>query len=433
MPGSHENSLDHTPRESLREGFYFSLMVGAGETYVPAYVLALGLSAELSGLITTLPVGVGAILQILSFRGVRFFNSRKRWVMFCASIQAISLLLMAGLPALGLRSPEFLFACAGLYWTFGFSAGPAWNAWLTSVVPKNEYFHFFAQRGHYTRLGVMLGIVTSGVALYFFHSIWIFTILLSAAAFFRFLSVYSLGCHFEPPADGSVRKTRSLRFILLWLTRAKTTGVITYVFLSSFTIFIAAPFFTPYMLNGLKLGYLEYMGLLVTTFISQIVTYAYLNRFSGQMKIKNMQLIGAIGLIPIPFFWTLSTSYTYLISMQVLGGFFWAHYEFGLSLYLIHKHSVRGRSAILTVNNFFSAGGMILGSLLGAGFLGNFQSELGAYIHVFQLSTVMRVIPLLPLFFILSDEIPRVRLAMRWLGVRPGRGSIVRPIIWPKK
>src|ERR1700728_585759 len=50
----------------LGDGISFSLMVGMGETYLPAFVLALGMGQVASGLIGTIPLLVGAILQLVS-------------------------------------------------------------------------------------------------------------------------------------------------------------------------------------------------------------------------------------------------------------------------------------------------------------------------------------------------------------------------------
>src|ERR1700677_4597952 len=59
---------------STGDGVTFSLMVGLGETYLPAFVLALGLGDVAAGLITTVPLAAGAVLQLVSPAGVRWFG-----------------------------------------------------------------------------------------------------------------------------------------------------------------------------------------------------------------------------------------------------------------------------------------------------------------------------------------------------------------------
>ncbi len=55
----------------IGDGVAFSIMVGLGETFLPAFVLAAGLSAVAAGWIATLPMLVGALFQLLTPFAVR--------------------------------------------------------------------------------------------------------------------------------------------------------------------------------------------------------------------------------------------------------------------------------------------------------------------------------------------------------------------------
>jgi hypothetical protein len=50
----------------LLDVFFYSLMVGAGETYFAAYSLSLGHSELQAGALITLPIVFGGIAQLLS-------------------------------------------------------------------------------------------------------------------------------------------------------------------------------------------------------------------------------------------------------------------------------------------------------------------------------------------------------------------------------
>ncbi|MEI6255422.1 MAG: hypothetical protein WCQ77_02145, partial [Planctomycetota bacterium] len=62
------------PRAGLRRDLWvstadaaaFSLMVGFGETYIPAFALALGLGPVAAGMMASVPVLVGAIFQLIT-------------------------------------------------------------------------------------------------------------------------------------------------------------------------------------------------------------------------------------------------------------------------------------------------------------------------------------------------------------------------------
>src|SRR6202011_3259909 len=49
-------------RASVADGASFSVMVGIGETYLPAFVLAMGMGEIAAGLISSIPLLVGAVL-----------------------------------------------------------------------------------------------------------------------------------------------------------------------------------------------------------------------------------------------------------------------------------------------------------------------------------------------------------------------------------
>ena len=82
-------------RAMTTDGVFFSVMVGLGETYVPAFGLALGHGPAAAGLLATLPLLAGACLQLVTPHGVRHLGSYRRWVVGCARFQAFCLLPLA--------------------------------------------------------------------------------------------------------------------------------------------------------------------------------------------------------------------------------------------------------------------------------------------------------------------------------------------------
>src|SRR5207245_5223567 len=85
-----------TLRADLRavyvDGVAYSLMVGMGETCIPAFALAVGLPGVAAGLVATLPMLAGATVQLLSPRGIARMGSHRRWVILCVGVQAASFL-----------------------------------------------------------------------------------------------------------------------------------------------------------------------------------------------------------------------------------------------------------------------------------------------------------------------------------------------------
>src|SRR5262245_51670592 len=93
---SRRRSLRKNLRASVADGAAFSVMVGIGETYFPAFVLALGLGQLASGLVSSLPILLGAILQLVSPYCVSKLGSSRRWVVACVLLQAASFVPLIG-------------------------------------------------------------------------------------------------------------------------------------------------------------------------------------------------------------------------------------------------------------------------------------------------------------------------------------------------
>src|SRR5580693_1340663 len=74
-------------RSSVGDAAGCGVMVGTGETYLPAFVLAAGLGDVIAGLVASVPQLAGGIAQLICPRGVRLLGSHRRWVVTCAAIQ----------------------------------------------------------------------------------------------------------------------------------------------------------------------------------------------------------------------------------------------------------------------------------------------------------------------------------------------------------
>lgn len=56
---------------SLGDAGCYGAMIGCGETYLPAFALALGLGETSAGLVASLPLLAGGIMQLLSPLAIR--------------------------------------------------------------------------------------------------------------------------------------------------------------------------------------------------------------------------------------------------------------------------------------------------------------------------------------------------------------------------
>jgi hypothetical protein len=165
--------LPFPPRSSLRrdllvstiDAMAFSVMVGCGETYFSAFALALGLGPVAAGMVASVPVLFGALLQLASPLAVARIGSNRRWVVVCTLVQACCFIPMVWWAIRGDAELWELLAAASIYWSAGMASVPAWTAWMASLVPDQLRTPYFANRNRLSQFAVFLGFVLSGLVL----------------------------------------------------------------------------------------------------------------------------------------------------------------------------------------------------------------------------------------------------------------------------
>lgn len=189
-------------RASVLDGGAFSFMVGTGETYLPAFVLAVGLGETTAGMIAAAPMLGGAVIQMISPWGVQWMRSLRRWVVFCAVVQTLSLTPLVYFALRGGAPAALIFAAATLYWASGMALSPAWNTWIGSLVPRRLRAHFFGRRVRVTQGCLLTGLISGGLILHHFaegrREISAFALLFCTAVVARLVSARFLAGRATP-------------------------------------------------------------------------------------------------------------------------------------------------------------------------------------------------------------------------------------------
>jgi MFS family permease len=434
---AHEQNpvLQRDLRLILTDGASYSLMVGIGEAYVPAFALALGLGEVAAGLIATLPMLTGGLLQLVSPWAVRQLGSHRRWVVVCAVGQALSLLLMLAL-ALAVGIPPWLvFLPATLYWAAGLAAGPAWNAWVDRIVPIAIRPTFFAKRTSISHTCVLVGIVAGGLILQTepagARAVSVFAILFFVAASSRLLSAVLLARQSEP-ADGSYldQSGASYRELFRRMRGGWGLRLIIYLLTVQAAVHLSAPFFTPFMLVQLKLSYTQYMVLLSCGFLGKVMALPWAGRFATRVGAGRLLWVGGITIVPLSALWLVSHSMAFLIGLQIFGGMAWAAFELAMLLLFFETIPREQRVTMLSVYNAGNATAIVIGATLGATLMHSFTDIRSAYLTVFGVSGLARLLALL----LIPRHPPQLEgveppAGLRTVAVRPEEGGIERPIL----
>jgi MFS family permease len=437
LPTDSKQQLRRNLRAIVGDGAAFSIMVGMGETYVPAFVLAMGLGEVAAGLVATVPLLIGSLLQTISPWGMRKLGTYRRWVVACAIGQALSLVAMSLIAWNATWSGWWIFVAASLYWAAGMATGPAWNTWVEHLVPRSMRASFFAGRVRISQVCTLLGLMggglllRSGVSGESLRGMFALTFALAATA--RFASACMLFRQSETkptwPTGNPLQVARPVAAGTALVQRGPGLRLVVYLMGVQVGVYLAGPYFTPFMLSKLELSYAQYMLLLSAAFLGKIVTLPLFGRYAKRAGATRLLWLGGIGIIPVSSLWLISDSFYYLLGMQCVAGMIWAAYELAVFLLFFETVPREQRVLVMTWYNVGNSAAMVGGALLGAFFMSRLGDSVGAYYTLFVLSSVMRASALLLLPGVPQRLCSVAPLALRTLAIRPSAGTIDGPLL----
>ncbi|MGE5191205.1 MAG: MFS transporter [Deltaproteobacteria bacterium] len=396
---SRRRSLRKNLRNSVSDGAAFSVMVGIGETYFPAFVLALGMGEIAAGLIASVPLLLGAVLQMVSPAAVVRLGSNRRWVVACVAIQAVSFVPLVAAALWGQMPAVGVFATVSLYWAGGLGAGPAWNTWMETVVPFRVRAPFFAMRTRLGQAGTLLGFLVGGAALQYGkhsdHVLAAFAVIFTVAALCRSLSARFLSRQTETTAVHNAQRIVTFRELLGRIRAGSSERMLLYFLAVQVAVQISGPYFSPFMLGQLKISYLAYVGLLATSFIAKIMMLPACGRFATRFGVRRLLWVGGIGIMPVSGLWLYAHAFWQLVLIQFVAGAVWAAYELAMFLMFFEAARRDERTSILTVFNLANAVALVIGALIGGGLLKLLGGSQEAYLVLFAVSSFARAATLL--------------------------------------
>jgi MFS family permease len=418
----------------VAEGVGFSLMVGAGEAYVPAFALAAGYGDAAAGLVATLPMLIGALLQLATPWGVGRLRSHRRWVVLAATLQALSFAPLLAGALLGRIHLPWIFLAAALYWGAGMAAGPAWNTWVDDLVPRRIRPRFFASRNRAQQAMLFAGLTAAGMLLHWRSgrpgsSLGVFAALFAAAGAARLLSARLLARQSEPHPELPETRAIGLRTFLGGLRGTPHGRMLRHLLAMTLAVHVAAPFFTPYMLRHLGLSYGAFTLLTAGAFVSRVAALPLLGRAAQRFGTRALLRFGATGIVFLPPLWLVSDDLRWLLCVQLVSGVMWGAFELSAMLSFFEGIDRRERTSVLTLYNFSNAAAIAGGSLLGGAFFRFLPEGAPVYVWLFFASSAARAVALRMLHPLGTLRVPGARVVLRTLAIRPAQGALQGPIV----
>jgi MFS family permease len=389
-------------------------MTGTAEWQFALFALAIGLSEVAAGLVATVPLALGALLQLVTPWGVRRLGSIRRWVWMCAAVQAMSLLPLVIGAFLGGMPWWVLYATTCLYWAAGYATAPPWQAWFTSLVPGSIRARYTASRNRFVQGGLAAGILAGlflqvgedgGWPLLAFAALFLVSFLSRSfsAACLAHQSEAEAGLvqRIEVPTPGVVRRHFADR---------RTRQLLFYMLAFFLSVFMTAPYFVPYLRGELEFEYWQITMILFLMIGTKVLVLPAVGRFAKRHGPARLLWIGALATTPLPALWLVSDSFWYLLSLQVLTATGWACWETATFLLIFDIIPAERRTPVMTLYQLAQALAFLLGSLLGAAVLELVGVGRLGYMAIFLASSLMRFVTL---FMLASLEPSGLRLRHR--------------------
>ena len=411
-----ENSLNH----SLKDARSFAVMTGIGETYLSAFGIFLRATTPQIGLLASLPPLLGSFIQPVSAWLGRMTGARKTIVLAGASVQAMAWLPIAVLPVLfPNHAIPLLILSVILYQCGAQLAAPQWASMMGDIVPVRRRGRFFARRTKIVSLTTFTALTFGGLVLQSFsgrgQTLLGFALLFGLALLARLVSVYHLAKMHDPRGQAAETAPVVERHWLERLRHSNFARFSVFFALTQFSVAIASPFFSVYMLRDLHFSYFQFMTNTGMAILAQFLTLNRWGRISDVFG--NRRILATTGvIIPLmPLMWIFSSNYYYLLFAQIVSGLTWAGFSLSASNFLYDLISREKRTTYLAIHNMLSNTGLFAGAMLG-GYLGTVLptsltvldhtfSWGSALLGVFAVSTVARAL----MVFVLLPRIREVR------------------------
>jgi MFS family permease len=421
-------------RFSMLESAASSVMAGAAEGYFQAFAVFLKATVFQVGLVSTLPLSIASVMQLLSRPMLRISGTRRRLTVGAAVLRASLFLPLALVPFMGTGRIWFLLLLVCLYFSFVYLPVPAWTAWMRDLVDESQRGRFFGRRNSIGSLSSLAASVVAGIVLQacsddpapgF--------MLLFAVAFLGGLSAsVFLWLQYDPAGASHGQRDQSISSFSGELLRTNYGRFVVFNFLVYFGAYISSPFVVPFMLGELGLSYLQFMVAISLVSLFRFVAMPMWGALGDRYGSKKTLALSTFLICLTPFTWLLARSFALVCAVQILGAFAWAGFEIAA---LSFAYDAMPAARVTRQTSFlllFRGVAVVTGGLVGGAILPHVSLLGSPSLGIFTLSGAFRFVFVFPILFLLREErgVPKIsypglalrlftaspRALIRWIG-----------------
>ncbi len=381
-----ERSLDY----SVRDGVAWSLMFGAGESYLQAFAVFLKASTAQITLLSALPSLLGSVAQLASAWFAGYAVRRKTLIFAGVLLQMAAWLPIIALTLLPVEtSVTLLIAAVVLYYIGGQFAAPPWSSLISDLVPERRRGRFFGRRTQLMSIMTFASLSAAGLALEYFEqralAHWGFAAIFTVALTARLYSLSQLMRMHEPLVRLAPFTLPRLGGLLERMRGSDFTRFALFVGFMNLAVAIASPFFTLYMLRDLKFSYLEFTAASAFYVLMQFAALKLWGRLSDVFGNLRVVQITSVVFPFLPVLWVLFPHFWAILVIQLIGGIAWAGFGLAAGNFLYDVVPPEKRAAYSAVHQTISNTAVFGGALIG-GLLATHaprELQLGGYTLVF--------------------------------------------------
>lgn len=372
---SKDPKIERSLRHSLRDGVAYAVMTGAGEIYFSAYALFLKATTAQIAFLAAVPALLGSFAQLFSAWLARRSGQRKKIILGGVIFQALTWLPIIWLPYFfPAYAVPIMIAAVMLYYAAGNIASPLWNSLMGDLVPEQKRGRFFAQRTRRMSLTTFTSLMIAGGVLHLTDVQGMtrlgFLVIFNVAIVARLYSLHQLSRMAEPPSMIDAMEPVFTRDLLARLRDSQFARFSVFIGLMSFSVALASPFFTVYMLRDLHFSYLEFTAITAVSVLTQFMTLTMWGRIGDAFGNRLILVATGFSIPFLPLLWLVSTNFWYIVVIQVFNGLSWAGFSLSASNYIYDTVAPAKRARYGAMHSVLNNSGVFAGALLG-GYLGS--------------------------------------------------------------
>jgi MFS family permease len=426
-------------KHSIKEGAAANFSMAIGNRYIIPFALLLKANAFQVGMLSALAGLASPISQLFGSKLMEN-QSRKKIVLNFVLLQSLMWLPIAALSWLAwkgvfpLAIPYILIILFTILVAFGGISFPAWFSWMGDLVPEKDRGQYFSIRNRAIGVVGISAVLIGALLLDFFKTRGLallgFSILFLLAFTFRGVSYLIFKKQYSP--EFKLKKGYYFSFFS-FLKRFDNFGKFAvYKFFFYFSLALAAPFFTVYMLEELSFSYMTFIIVSMSASAFYLIFAPLAGKFSDRYGNTKLLWIGTILFALGPILWIFFTSPIMLIAVpQLILGLGNAALIISFTNFTYDSVSPQRRGICSAYTNLLVGFGLFLGSLSGGALIKfapiNFMNPI---LFVFLLSGILILLSGIIFLPSIKDERKTKKLPTMHVSVTHPFKSIHEEIGW---